>query len=244
MWCLFLVGIYKWGKRIVVSDIRNTGREIYIYILHYLLSVYIYIYIYKERERERQREKDKERIQLRCSRSCRRKWAPTKLFTFCITLPLENIIIQLFSLHLWVNSRADWFFNLGMAKENSGFKPIKPLVSHPTCAKGLLKVEKKITWNQIHLHANSCQIIYIYIYTWMFYMSVETKLLALCFKPSLTTSPFPQCSKFSVISHVYCFSIVLETILMANAVEKLIFDIEWNVTAKCKWGISNGHILS
>ena len=53
----------------------------------------------------------------------RRKWtwrhdfkSWTRLIAFHIALiPLGKIWIQLFSLHLWVNSRADWFFSLDEA---------------------------------------------------------------------------------------------------------------------------------
>ena len=47
---------------------------------------------------------------------CHRKWTPwpefksgMRLFEFCIALkPMENVWIKLFSMRLWVNSRANW----------------------------------------------------------------------------------------------------------------------------------------
>ena len=58
-----------------------------------------------------------------CNGYSRRKWTRrhefkswTRLIAFHIELlPLRKIWIQLFSLQLWVNSRADWFFSLGEA---------------------------------------------------------------------------------------------------------------------------------
>ena len=66
--------------------------------------VYIYIYIYIGRC-------------LWCNGYCRRKWTRwhvfktwTRLIAFHIELiPLGMVLIQLFSLQLWVNSRTDWF---------------------------------------------------------------------------------------------------------------------------------------
>ena len=58
-----------------------------------------------------------------CNGYCRRKWTRrhefkswTRLITFHIALiPVGKVWIQLFSLHLWVNSRADRLFSLGEA---------------------------------------------------------------------------------------------------------------------------------
>ena len=58
-----------------------------------------------------------------CNGYCRRKWtwrhefkSRTRLIAFHIALiPLGKVWIQLFSLQLWVNSRADWFFSHGEA---------------------------------------------------------------------------------------------------------------------------------
>ena len=58
-----------------------------------------------------------------CNGYRRRKWTRrhefkswTRLIAFHIALiPLGKGWIQLFSLRLWVNSRADWFFSLGEA---------------------------------------------------------------------------------------------------------------------------------
>ena len=58
-----------------------------------------------------------------CNGYRRRKWTRrhefkswTRLIAFHIALiPLGKVWIQLFSLQLWVNSRADWFFSLDEA---------------------------------------------------------------------------------------------------------------------------------
>ena len=67
-------------------------------------------------------------------------------------IPLGKVWIQLFSLQLWVNSRADWFFSLGEATsleegKNSEFKPVElrlkiDLVSYPAQAEGLVNIYK------------------------------------------------------------------------------------------------------
>ena len=58
-----------------------------------------------------------------CNGYHHRKWTRrnefkswTRLIAFHIALiPLGKVWVQLFSLQLWVNSRADWFFSLGEA---------------------------------------------------------------------------------------------------------------------------------
>ena len=106
---------------------------IYIYIHTHRVCIYIYIYIY---------------IYLWCYGYHCRKWSrqpefksTMRLFAFHITLQsLGKVWIQLFTLQLWVNNRADLFLNLGMAtslgEKNSEFKLVKlclkiDLVLHP-----------------------------------------------------------------------------------------------------------------
>ena len=95
-----------------------------------------------------------------CNSYRRRKWTRrlgfkswTRIIAFHIALiPFGKVWIQLFSLQLWVNSRADWFllpwfFSLG--ERNSEFKPVKlrlkiDLVSYPTRTEGLVNMIIKI----------------------------------------------------------------------------------------------------
>ena len=86
-----------------------------------------------------------------CNAYCRQKWTRrhefkswTKLIAFHIALiPLGKVWIQLFSLHLWVNRRADWVLqsrrrktlNLNLLKICLKIK----LVSYPARVEGLGK---------------------------------------------------------------------------------------------------------
>ena len=56
------------------------------------------------------------------------------LFAFHIVLIIgRKMWIQLFSLKLWVSSRSDKFFNYGIAKINSEFKPVVDLERDGLC---------------------------------------------------------------------------------------------------------------
>ena len=97
-----------------------------------------------------------------CNGYRRKKWTQwpkfkswTRLFVFHKALiHLGKVWFQLFSLLLWVNSRADLtlypFYGNWSKKKNSEFKPIKvrlkiDLVSHPARTEGLDKFLKVIS---------------------------------------------------------------------------------------------------
>ena len=76
-----------------------------------------------------------------------------RLFWFHIALmPLGKVWIQLFSLQLWVNSRADWIFNLDMTTSQEDrklwFQTCKLLPKLTLC--NLLFV--RMTWEYIYIY--------------------------------------------------------------------------------------------